>query len=106
MEVSNTTSSPASEIVPNRTVDTDQTIAAHLRRRSTEHSRRLALGGGAWVLGTLGMLIAVDLLLDWSLDLPGYVRPLLLAVNLAVLACVAWYKLGRHRSSFTRIHLR
>jgi len=43
------------------------------------------------------MLIAVDLLLDWSLDLPGYIRLPLLAANLVVLAWVIRCKLRLRR---------
>ena len=86
-----TTSNLAPEIAQ------EQSIEGHLHRLWTEQSRRLALSGACWVFGALGMLIAVDFLLDWSLDLPGYCRLLLLAVNLIVLAWVAWRKLRLRR---------
>ena len=81
----------------------DQSIEVHLRRRWAYHCRRLALSGAGWILGVLGMLIAVDLLLDWWLDLPGYARLLLLAANLVALACVAWHKLGGHLRRFDMV---
>ena len=84
----------------NQTSETAQSQSIEARRLWAYHGRRLALRGAGWILGALGILIAVDLLLDWWLDLPGYVRLLLLAINLVVLACVAWYKLGRHLRRF------
>ena len=75
-------------------------IEARLRRLWTDRSRRLALSGTGWVFGALGMLVAVDFLLDWSLDLPGWSRALLLVVNLVVLGWVLWTKLTRHLRRF------
>ncbi len=45
------TTNRALQTGPSRTVDTDQSIETHLRRLWTDHRRRLALSGGAWVLG-------------------------------------------------------
>lgn len=75
----------------------EQSIEGRLRRLWSGQNRRRALSGACWVFGTLGMLITVDFLLDWSLDLPGYIRLLLLAVNLMVLTWIAWRKLRLSR---------
>lgn len=54
--------------------------------------------GAAWTLACLSGLLALDLVLDWTLDLPWYARLILLVVNLAVLAQVVyrqWWRLLR-----------
>lgn len=80
-----------------------QSIEDRLHRLWTDHRRQLTLNGGAWVVGALGTVTVADLLLDWLLDLPGAARLLLLAVNLAVLGCVAWYKLKRPLRSYDKV---
>jgi len=80
-----------------------QSIETHLRRLWAYHGRRLALRGAGWILSALGMLIAVDLLLDWWLNPPGYARLILLAMNLVVLVCVGWHKLGRYLRRFDMV---
>jgi hypothetical protein len=75
-------------------------IEVRLRRLWIGHTCRQALVGCAWVLGALGILIGVDLLIDWLLNLPGWFRLILLAANLILLAGVAWFKFGQFLRRF------
>jgi len=75
--------------------------------RQTWRRRRefWALRGAALlVLWTAG-LGAVDFLLDWLLDLPGWGRAVLLAVNLLLVARVAWREWLRHLRRFDPVRV-
>jgi len=65
-------------------------VQRRLRAAWRKEAAYFSLRGGAWLLATLGALAAADFLLDWSLDLPPVLRLLLLLINLACLAAVAW----------------
>ncbi len=86
----------------NQTPETGQgpPIEARLRRLWIGNTCRLVLVGCAWMLGAIGILIGVDLLIDWHLDLPGWARLILLAADLIVVGWVAWHKLGRFLRRF------
>jgi len=61
-------------------------LAGAWRREQRFHHARGICHILLWLVG----LVLVDLMLDWSLDLPGWGRVALLAVNLGLLAAVGW----------------
>ncbi len=65
-------------------------VGRKLRSAWHKERRYIHLRGLCHLAVWLVAMAAVDFLIDWNLELPGWGRAALLAVNLAVLAGVAW----------------
>jgi uncharacterized membrane protein YidH (DUF202 family) len=80
-----------------------------LRRRLARVCARerslLALRGALALVATAAILALIDLLLDWSLDLPGAVRVAVLVGNVVVMGIVARKLLARAFSRFSALRM-
>ncbi len=77
-------------------------IEEKLRQAWHKERRYFHARGICHVLVWLVALIALDFAVDWLLEIPGYARVLLLAINIATLSVVVYRNWLRYLKPFDR----
>ena len=80
--------------------DPGAALDRRLRRLWRDRTALLTLRGLCWLLAAASVLVLVDLLLDWLLDLPGSLRVGLAVLNLALLGYLLHARLWRHLARY------